>query len=72
MELTDPDLQTELAKVKNLRFYFHDRRGVPAATLPQEKVALAALQAAAGDRRSKAARDRAFSALEQLTDAYMQ
>jgi hypothetical protein len=71
VELDDKALHGELAKSKTRRSYYYGRHGVPAAILPQEKVALAALEAALHDRLSPSARDRAVRALEQLTDAYM-
>jgi hypothetical protein len=71
VELDDEALRGELSKSKTRRSYYYGRHGVPAAILPQEKVALAALEAALHDRLSASARDRAVRALEQLTDAYM-
>jgi hypothetical protein len=71
VELDDKALHGELTKSKTRRSYYYSRHGVPPAILPQEKVALAALEAALHDRLSPAARDRAVRALEQLTDAYM-
>jgi hypothetical protein len=71
VQLDDAALQSELSRSKTRRSYYYGRHGVPAATLPQEKIALAALEAAALDQRSLEARSRAVRALEQLTDAYM-
>jgi hypothetical protein len=71
VELDDQALQSELSRSKTRRSYYYGRHGIPAVILPQEKVALAALEAALHDPLSAAARDRAVRALEQLTDAYM-
>jgi len=71
LELHDDALHDELSRSKTRRSYYYGRHGIPTTILPQEKVALAALEAAAHDRLSTAARDRAVRALEQLTDAYM-